>query len=749
MADNVIKRSGRTVKFNSKKISTAISKANRDVKESDPTAKIMTKSDIEDAVLSIIAMFSDKDCVDIEEIQDAVESTLMSHQFYEVSKAYILYRDKHRQQREASSKLMEQYKELLFTDPKDMDSKRENANINTNAPMGIMLKLGTEGAKVFADNFAIPDDFVEADKADIVHFHDKDFSFITFNCFTHDLSKLFKDGFNTGHGFVREPNSIRAYASLACIAIQASQNDMFGGQSCSGFEFTMAEGVKKSFRKAIRDKMKEWLFYSDRSYGKEKMNALTDRINFDNCHYSDSTNASYKDDIINGPREILDVLSPWECSLEEATKIYILACDSVAEETHQAMEAVIHNLNTLHSRAGSQVPFSSLNYGMDTSPEGRLVIRELLQATWEGLGDGETPIFPVQVFQLKAGVNYNPEDINYDLFKLAMKVSAKRLFPNFVSIDASFNLPYYKPGVYQTYAAAMGCRTRVVGNVNGEETFTSRGNFAFVTLNLPMIALMAKGDLDNFFKLYDKYIKLSKKYLEFRYEIIARKKVKNFPFVMGQRIYMGSEKLSDEDDIRGALKNSTLSIGYCGLAECLKVLVGKHHGESKEAQELGLKIIGHLREMTDKFTKQTHMNWSTFSTPAESTAGKFLRAIRKKYGIIEGVSDHEYLTNSNHVPVYYKISAIDKIKIEAPYHAFTNAGNISYIELDGDPLQNLDAFETIVRAMHDADMGYFSINHPVDRCLNCGYTGVIENECPKCHAKEKETHSAVIERCHC
>lgn len=352
MASNVTKRSGRTVKFNSKKIATAISKANRDVKESDPTARTMTKEDIEDAVLSIIAMFSDKDCVDIEEIQDAVESTLMSHQFFAVSKSYILYRDKHRQQREASSKLMEQYKELLFVDPKDMDSKRENANINTNAPMGIMLKLGTEGAKVFADNFAIPDEFAEADKADIVHFHDKDFSFITFNCFTHDLSKLFKGGFNTGHGFVREPNSIRAYASLACIAIQASQNDMFGGQSVSGFEFTMAEGVRKSFKKAVRDKIREWLFLVDRSYGKEKMNELVEKIDFDKCRYSDSSNASYKDDMIDGPREILKVLEPWECSLEEATKIYILACDCVADETHQAMEAVIHNLNTLHSRAG-------------------------------------------------------------------------------------------------------------------------------------------------------------------------------------------------------------------------------------------------------------------------------------------------------------------------------------------------------------------------------------------------------------
>ena len=384
----------------------------------------------------------------------------------------------------------------------------------------------------------------------------------------------------------------------------------------------------------------------------------------------------------------------------------------------------------------SQVPFSSINYGMNTTPEGRLVIRELLNATWDGLGDGETPIFPIQIFQLKAGVNYNPEDPNYDLFKQACKTSAKRLFPNFVSVDADFNLQYYKPDDYRTFASSMGCRTRVIGNVNGEETFTSRGNFAFVTINLPMLALMAESNIEEFFKLFDKYIKLSKEYLEIRYKVIAEKKVKNFPFVMGEGIYMGSENLGPEDNIGPVLKNFSLSIGYCGLAECLKALIGKHHGESEEAQQLGLAIIGHLREMTDKFAEQTHMNWSTFASPAESTCGTFLRAIRNKFGIIEGISDHEYLTNSNHVPVYYKTNAMHKIEIEAPYHKLTNAGNISYIEMDGDPLKNLDAFEKVVKAMHDANMGYFSINHAVDRDPVCGYTGIIDNECPKCHRHE-------------
>ena len=422
--------------------------------------------------------------------------------------------------------------------------------------------------------------------------------------------------------------------------------------------------------------------------------------------------------------------------MEDATKIYLLACESVKEETHQAMEAAIHNFCTLHSRAGSQVPFSSINYGMDTSNEGRLVIRELLNATWEGLGDGETPIFPIQIFVLKDGINYNSNDINYDLFKYSMKVSAKRLYPNYLSQDSSFNLPYYKPDDPRTFAATMGCRSRVIANINGEETYTSRGNFAFTTINLPKVALEAKGDINKFFKLFDRCIKQCKKYLELRFEIIAKKKVKNFPFVMGQGIYMGSENLGPEDEVRSALKNATLSIGFVGLAEALVALIGKHHGESEEAQELGLKIVGHLRDMTDKFTKETHMNWSTFATPAESYAGKAMKLLREQYGIIPGVTEHAYLTNSNHVPVYYPICASKKIRIEAPYHSLCNAGAISYIEMDGDPLNNLEVFEKLMRYMHDNDCGYFAISHAIDRCPICGYTGIIKDECPACHYKE-------------
>ena len=433
-------------------------------------------------------------------------------------------------------------------------------------------------------------------------------------------------------------------------------------------------------------------------------------------------------------------------SADLAAKIYRQACADVAEETHQAMEALIHNFNTLHSRAGAQVPFSSINYGMDTSPEGRLVINEVLNAIEAGLGNGETPIFPISVFQLKSGVNYNVDDPNYDLFRQACKVSAKRLFPNFVNIDAPYNLQYYKPGDYNSCVATMGCRTRVMSNVNGREESGSRGNFAFVTINLPKLALESRGNLEKFFALYDKYITLCHDYLLCRLKTIEEKHVYNFPFLMGQGVWMDSEKLKPTDKIKDVLKHASYSIGFCGLAECLVALTGKHHGQSDEAQQLGLKIVGHLRERTDEYTKLERRNWTTFGTPAESTAGQFQRANRKVYGVIKGVTDRPYMTNSSHVPVYFPICAGDKIRIEAPYHALCNAGHIAYIEMDGDPTKNLSSFEALVRAMHDADMGYFRINHAVDRDPVCGYTGVIANECPHCHRKEVNTGTFHIAR---
>ena len=739
----VRKRDGSIVNFNIDKIINAISKANNETNE-------MTDDSIEAVAKSVVLDTNYSSCVDIEVIQDLVERNLQEDGFFDTAKAYILYREKRHRQREAAQSLMNQYDDLLFMDSEDMDLKRDNANINTDAPMGIMLKLGTEGAKNYLNHYVLPEKFKEMHMKHIEHLHDADFSLITMNCLYVDLAKVLKDGFNTGHGFIREPKSIRAAASLACVIIQSSQNDCFGGQSLVGFDFALSKYVKMSFKKSFINKFKEFMRFFDYPSDDDFIAELMKEVDFDNIMRFNE-NGSKKYTVIDSGTECSIanyIMHHLKCpEIKYAEIIYDLACEETREETEQAMEALIHNFNSLHSRAGSQVPFSSINTGMDTSQEGRLINKCLLDATWNGLGNGETPIFPITVFLLHKGVNLEPGDPNYDLFEYACKVSARRLFPNFLNIGSSFNEPYYKPDDYRTFASAMGCRTRVLSNVNGPEHAASRGNFAFTTINLPYLALEAiricndndnKEVIDKFFELFDKYIILGKEYLEWRFEIIARKKVYNYPFVFGQKLYMGSEKLKPDDEIREALKNASLSIGFVGLAECLKALIGKHQGESEKAQELGLKIVGHLRDMTDKFTKDTHMNWSTFATPAENFAGVALRACKKEFGVIPEITDRDYFTNSFHVPVYYKIRAFEKIAIEAPYHALCNAGAISYIELDGDPSKNVKAFMRIVRGMVDADMGYVAINHPVDRDPICGYTGIIENECPHCHRKEKE-----------
>ena len=739
----VRKRDGSIVNFNIDKIINAISKANNETNE-------MTNDSIEAVAKSVVLDINYSSCVDIEVIQDLVERNLQEDGFFDTAKAYILYREKRHRQREAAQSLMNQYNDLLFVDSEDMDLKRDNANINTDAPMGIMLKLGTEGAKNYLNHYVLPEKFKEMHMKHIEHLHDADFSLITMNCLYVDLAKVLKDGFNTGHGFIREPKSIRAAASLACVIIQSSQNDCFGGQSLVGFDFALSKYVKMSFKKSFINKFKEFMRFFDYPSDDDFIAELMKEVDFDNI-LRFNENGSKKYTVIDSGAECSIanyIIHHLKCpEIKYAEIIYDLACEETREETKQAMEALIHNFNSLHSRAGSQVPFSSINTGMDTSQEGRLINKCLLDATWNGLGNGETPIFPITVFLLHKGVNLEPGDPNYDLFEYACKVSARRLFPNFLNIGSSFNEPYYKPDDYRTFASAMGCRTRVLSNVNGPEHAASRGNFAFTTINLPYLALEAiricndndnKEVIDKFFELFDKYIILGKEYLEWRFEIIARKKVYNYPFVFGQKLYMGSEKLNPDDEIREALKNASLSIGFVGLAECLKALIGEHQGESEKAQELGLKIVGHLRDMTDKFTEDTHMNWSTFATPAENFAGVALRACKKEFGVIPEITDRDYFTNSFHVPVYYKIRAFEKIAIEAPYHALCNAGAISYIELDGDPSKNVKAFMRIVRGMVDADMGYVAINHPVDRDPICGYTGIIENECPHCHRKEKE-----------
>lgn len=1112
--ERVIKRDGSLVPYERVKIFNAITGAN------NASTEQMSSKEIESVTHAVECDIQNCVEISVEDIQDVVERHLMQSGFFEVAKKYICYRYKHMLRRESKKNLMQTYKDILFTNASEVDDKRENANINADGPMGMMLKIGSDSAKEFALNMQ-PKEFAEAHRKHFIHEHDNDFSLITLNCCQIDLLKLFHGGFSTGHGHIREPGSIRSYAALACVAVQSSQNDMFGGQSINAVDYAMAEGIRKSFIKEIIKKIIEiGRFCVDDNYREDIVrNQVNEKIDVSKIHYVESI-GRYKplgtpevDKYWETIREIWKIFCEVFMEVEKNEWdglhiIYKLAKEAVEEETHQAMEAMVYNFNTCHSRNGGQVPFSSINFGMDTSPEGRLATKEILNAIYAGLGKGETPLFPINIFQIKSGINYNPGDPNYDLFERACEVSAKRLYPNFVSCDASFNIKYYKPGNYNTYAATMGCadgcevimyilngsfyceslkrmwnrvnepirthgkstfikpsnmmvydgnngfvrvktliknpdmgnwirvkfsngrsilvtsdhplytsnrgrvfvkdleigdyvgtrfdfpeitqngssfdselgyilgliiadgnysknltvtfdtrteqdiikkfcdyvekswktscyiydykrgikgnytmvyvhgnqstvcnylknifggdkkiersipheifcsprdvrlafmagmidadghishkskvqigsvnkelalqqlalaqslgwaakmylnkysssnsdkiryrieftmtkeitkflgshkksdvqwngiesatktpndvkvveitnlgnlgknsydletesdsftlsfinsgncRTRVIGNVNGPEETGGRGNFSFVTLNLPKFALEAKRQLGNktsqdelirrFYEIYDHYIQLSHDYLLYRLQIIADKHVFNFPFLMGQGIWMGSENLSSTDSVREVLKNATLSIGFCGLAETLIALTGKHHGESEESQKLGLEIVQHLRDKTEMYKKNEKMNWSTFSTPAEGTSNSLQQTNRKDYGIIPGVTDKLYMTNSFHVPVYYKIRAIDKIRIEAPYHEKCDAGAISYCEYNGDPTKNIDGFKRLIRAMHDADMGYFSVNHPVDRDPVCGYTGIIENECPHCKRKEHE-----------
>lgn len=579
---------------------------------------------------------------------------------------------------------------ITILQAKDSDLKRDNANINGDSPMGAMLQYGANSAKEYNLEYLIKPEISELHRSGWIHIHDLDFYAWTTTCTQIELRKLFKDGFNTGHGHLRAPKSIGSYAALAAIAIQSNQNDQHGGQSVVDFDYAMAEGVKHTYMKYLKEARK---------------------IAEDLCGQDAQWNE----------RWILDY------AMEKTTR-----------DTYQAMEGFVHNLNTMHSRAGAQVPFSSINYGTDTSWEGRLAIEQLLLATEAGLGQGETPIFPIQIFRVKEGINYNPEDPNYDLFKLAMRVSAKRLFPNFAFIDAPFNLQYYKPGHPETEVAYMGCRTRVMGNVYDKtrEVAPGRGNLSFTSINLPRLAIESKGEMLIFFDLLRKMLDKTMMQLLDRYEIQASRIARNFPFLMGEGVWMDSDKLGPDDEVREVLKHGTLSIGFCGLAECLVALTGEHHGESQSAQKLGLKIVKYIRDYCDRKSQELGMNVTCLATPAESLAGRLLRADKAKYGVIKGVTDREYYTNSFHVPVYYHLPAMQKIDIEAPYHALTNAGHISYVELDGDPTKNLAAFERIVRHMKEAGIGYGSINHPVDRDPLCGYNGIINDVCPCCGRTE-------------
>lgn len=718
LIEYVIKRDGRKQKFDRDKIETAISKAVTAIGGSD----FKRVSQITSCVVDELNKLNGE--VSVEDVQDMVEKVLIKMGCDRTAKEFIIYRHKRSQVREMNMKLMSTFRDLTFKDSKDNDLKRENANINANTAMGTMLKYGSESAKTFVKLFMLRSEHARLHEEGWIHIHDLDFYPLTTTCCQIDLTKLFTEGFSTGHGYIREPNSIRTYASLACIAIQANQNEQHGGQSVPKFDYDMAPGVAKSFSKNF----KEVLIirgYDDRGVRKALMDAYR-----------------RKGTIIHEVSTIHNIIMGRYTGMSEIefNKIYNHAVRMTEDEVKQGMEAVVHNLNTMHSRAGAQIPFSSLNYGTCTSEEGRLVMHKLLDATLDGLGFGETPVFPIQIFKVKDGVNTKEGDPNYDLFLKSLYVSAKRLFPCFSFLDAPFNAEFYIPGRPETEIAYMGCRTRVMANVHDpdKQIVCGRGNLSFTSINLPRLAIESGGDLGKFFHSLKQMTRNVLHQLEERYNIQAKKKAKNYPFMMEQGVWLDSDFLDPEDEVGEVLKHGTLTVGFIGLAECLKCLTGFHHGESEESQRLGLRIVSTMRDLCDEKMKRTKMNYSLIATPAEGLSGRFLRLDREKYGIIEGVTDREYYTNSFHVPVYYDISAFKKIRLEAPYHTLTNGGHITYVEFDGDPSNNVEAMKDVVLYMKEQGIGYGSINHPVDRCPVCGFTGVINDRCPKCGRKEFE-----------
>ena len=739
MITSIKKRDGRVVPFDVTKIEQAIEKSfmasgsQKSAETAQELAEIVAAELQNDETIPSIPS--------VEQVQDTVERVLIEKGFVRSSKAYILYRADRSRVREMNTRLMRVFEDIAYKDAADSDIKRENANINGDTAMGSMLKFGSEGAKQFYEMYVLNPRHSKAHNEGDMHIHDLDFYTLTTTCCQIDLLSLFRDGFSTGHGVLREPNDIYSYSALACIAIQANQNDQHGGQSVVNFDYGMAPGVRKTFRKRYRDNLAralELLGNLDDAPDTavsiltkiEKEPGLVPQLAAD-PKFDKAMAAQLKASLPRANQEL--IIRLMDFVREQAEK-------EVDKATYQAMEALVHNLNTMNSRAGAQVPFSSINYGMDVSSEGRMVVRNLLLATEAGLGNGETPIFPIQIFRVKEGVSYNPGDPNYDLFRLAIRTSAKRLFPNFSFLDAPFNKKYYQEGNPETEIAYMGCRTRVIGNVydRSREVCPRRGNLSFTTVNLPRIGIKAKGDLQWFFEELERTLALVVEQLDERMEIMANKKVRNFPFLMGEGVWIDSEKLDWNDSLREIIKHGTLSIGFIGLAETLVALRGAHHGEDASSQNLGLEIIGFMRKYCDELSEERKLNYTLLATPAEGLSGRFVKLDRIRYGSIPGITDRKYYTNSFHVPVYFPLNAFQKITIEAPYHELTNAGHISYIEMDGDPSKNLDAFEKIIRYMHDQGIGYGSINHPLDRDPVCGYNGIIGDMCPQCGRSERE-----------
>lgn len=732
----VVKRDGKKTKFEEEKIASAIKKGFDSVEDSKYTENDVTKV-YESVVKDITKKYSDKKTIKIEDIQDLIEEKLKKYEYMDVYDNFSAYRKLRNKSRnlfkEKEHKFLKSIESLGMEDAKNVDAKRENANVDGDTAMGTMLQFGSTLTKEFAKSYLMKQRFAEAHDKGAIHIHDMDFMPMgTTTCCQIDLNELFKDGFSTGHGHLRTPNSIMSYAALAAIAIQSNQNDQHGGQSIPAFDYYMAPGVIKTYKKNLKQEIYDYL----------ELEGFLNFIKFNKIEKEIDKINTIDYDISN-----LDIFAKEE---ERVLKIFRLANKKALKKTdkmtYQAMESFIHNLNTMHSRAGAQVPFSSVNLGTDTSSEGRMVIKNFLLATDAGLGRGETPIFPVSIFKVKEGINYNKKDPNYDLFHLACEVSAKRLFPNFSFIDAPFNKMYYKEGDYKTEVGYMGCRTRVMGNVvDPNKAITpGRGNLSFTSINLVRLGIkhgILNGnspDYDGFYKELTEMMDLVKDQLLERFDIQCKKKVYNFPFLLGQGIWIDSKSLKNNDRIKRVLKQGTLSIGFIGLAECLKALTGKHHGESKESWDKGYEIIKFMRDRCDYYSKEYKLNFTLLATPAEGLSGRFTAIDKSIYGKIKGVTDREYYTNSFHIPVHYKTTIDKKIKAEAPFHELTNAGHITYVELDGDPTSNVAAFEKIVKQMKEAGIGYGAINHPVDRDPVCGFTGVINDICPGCGRTERD-----------
>ena len=701
MIQTVVKRDGRIVGFNEQKIMAAVRKA-----------MLHTDKGEDERLVQQIADrigFVGKPQMTVEDIQNQVEMELMKSSRKDVARAYISYRN----QRSVARKAKTRDVFLEIINVKNNDITRENANMNADTPAGMMMKFSSETTKPFVDDYLLSEESREAVRQNRLHIHDKDYyPTKSLTCCQHPLDHILERGFSAGHGSSRAAKRIETASVLACISLETAQNEMHGGQAIPAFDFYLAPYVRASFV--------------------EEVKALEELTGENYAH------------IYN--KEINDYLKNPLDGLEGEARIVQHAINKTVARVHQAMEAFIHNMNTIHSRGGNQVVFSSINYGTDTSAEGRCVIRELLNSTYDGVGNGETAIFPIQIWKKKRGVNYLPSDPNYDLYCLACKVTARRFFPNFLNLDATFNQSEAwkadDPKRYMHEVATMGCRTRVFENKYGMKTSVGRGNLSFSTINIVRLAIecmdIADKDarINSFFAKLDNMLDVAAKQLNERYDFQKTAMAKQFPLLM-RSLWSGAEQLSPNETIEKVINQGTLSIGFIGLAECLKALLGVHHGESDEAQQLGLRIVDYMRCRCNEFSEKYHHNFSLLATPAEGLSGKFTKIDRKKFGVLEGITDRDYYTNSNHVPVYYKCSARHKAEVEAPYHEMTRAGHIFYVEMDGDATHNPQAIMNVVDMMDHYNMGYGSVNHNRNRCLDCGFENAEANleVCPQCGSK--------------